>query len=240
MKNRGNLSGFTVVIPTLQRSPDLDDIVTQCAQHALVHEVIVVNNTDPPLRWDLPKVRVLNLGRNIFVNPAWNLGAREAASQLLALINDDVRFEDDALTHAYQVLHRGWFGVIGPDEGSFNRSPRGRRRVRIAPFFSFKGNFGTFMCMRVRDYVPVPKALRIWGGDDWLFLQQRKPNGVLAGYRFDTEMGTTSGSPEFQKLRKDELDAARPILMPLYRTRWWHRPVEYLDRLRSATHPSRR
>ena len=226
---------FSVVIPTLQRSGDLHAIVEQCAAHPLVAEVLVINNAPAPLEFESGKARVLDQGENIFVNPAWNLGAREARGEYLAIINDDVLFEDEALTHAHRALRRGMFGVIGPAQDGFNTAPHGRRRVRVAPFFSFKGSFGTFMCLRAEDYVPIPEEMKIWGGDDWLFLQQRKPNGVLAGYRFDTEMGTSSGSPEFQALREAELAAARPILMPLYRTRWWHRPVEYLDRARKLT-----
>ncbi|WP_150108368.1 glycosyltransferase family 2 protein [Brachybacterium muris] len=223
---------FSVVIPTLQRSDDLRTIVDQCAAHPLVAEVLVINNATDALTFDSPKVRVLDQGRNIYVNPAWNLGAREARAEFPSIINDDILFEDGALTHAQRALRSRRFGVIGPAQDAFNRPAHGRRRVKIAPFFSFKGSFGTFMCLRRADYNPIPEEMRIWGGDDWLFLTQSRPNGVLSGYRFDTEMGTSSGSPEFQALRAAELASARPILMPLYRTRWWHRPVEYLDRIR--------
>lgn len=228
------------MIPTLQRSDDLDRIVAQCEQHPCVLEVLVINNAEAPLTWSSDKVRVLNMGENTYVNPAWNLGAREARGDLLALINDDVLFDDRALSLAARTLRWGIYGVIGPSADSFNRPQSGRPRVRVAPFFSFKGNFGTFMCMRTRDYVPVPEQMRIWGGDDWLFLQQRRPNGVISGLRFDTDMGTTSGSPEFQQMRDNERAIARTVLMPLYRTRWWHRPVEYVDRIRSLRRRSRR
>lgn len=231
---------FSVVIPTLQRSDDLRTVVDQCAAHPLVAEVLVINNATDPLAFESPKVRVLDQGRNIFVNPAWNLGAREARGEYLAIINDDILFEDGALTHAQRALRSRRFGVIGPAQDAFNRPAHGRRRVKIAPFFSFKGSFGTFMCLRRADYTPIPEEMRIWGGDDWLFLTQSRPNGVLSGYRFDTEMGTSSGSPEFQALRAAELATARPILMPLYRTRWWHRPVEYLDRIRKFSKRLRR
>ena len=90
-----NPSGrFSVVIPTLQRSDDLDAIVKQCAAHPLVFEVLVINNSPRPLVWESAKVRVLQQERNIYVNPAWNLGAREARGEFLAIVNDDVRFDD--------------------------------------------------------------------------------------------------------------------------------------------------
>lgn len=230
---------FSVIIPTLQRSAELRPLVEQCAAHPLVAEVLVINNATGPLHWPSPKVRVLHQERNIFVNPAWNLGVREASAQWLAIVNDDVRFDDDVFDYVAKLLRRGCYGIIGPDPSCFERLRSGRIRHRIAPFFSFKGPFGTFMCMRRTDYVPIPEEMRIWGGDDWLFMRQRKPNAVLLSARFETDMGTTSASPEFQALRQTELERCRPILMPLYRTRWWHRPVEYLDRIRGTSYSRR-
>lgn len=144
---------FSVVIPTLQRSDDLHAVVELCAAHPLVAEVLVINNAPAPLTFGSGKVRVLDQSENIFVNPAWNLGAREATGEYLAIINDDILFDPAALTHAHRALRRGLFGVIGPAQDGFNTPAHGRRRIRIAPFFSFKGSFGTFMCLRREDYV---------------------------------------------------------------------------------------
>lgn len=109
---------FSVVIPTLQRSEDLWAIVNQCAAHSRVLEVLVVNNAPTPLVWESPKVRVLQQQRNIYVNPAWNLGAREARGDFLAIVNDDVRFDDAAFDLAARGLR--WFGVVGPDRSCFS------------------------------------------------------------------------------------------------------------------------
>lgn len=223
---------FSVIIPTLQKSPELREVVRRCAAHPAVAEVLVVNNAPEPLGWTEPKMRVLQQSENIYVNPAWNLGAREARGDLLAIVNDDVLFEPEVLDECRKVLRRGLFAVIGPGEACFEAAPRGRIGHQVAPFFSFKGRFGTFMAMRREDYVEIPEQLRIWGGDDWLLMQQRRPNAVLTNTRFVTDMGTTSSSPEFRALRERELTVARRVLNPLYRSRWWHRPIEYLDRLR--------
>ena len=226
---------FSVVMPTLQRSDVLRTIVDRCAAHLLLAAVFVINNATDALASDSPKVRVLNQGRNIYVNPVSNLGAHEARADFLAIINDDVPFEDGALTHARRALRSHRVRVIGPAQDAFNRPAHGSRRVKIAPIISFKGSFGTFRCLRRADYNRISDEMRIWGGNYWLFPTQSRPNGVLSGYGFDPEMGTSSDSPEFQALRAAELASARPLLMPLYWTRWWHRPVEYLDRVRKLS-----
>ena len=77
------MSEFSVIIPTLQRAKELHELVEMCAAHPRVLEVLVINNAPEPLVWDSPKVRVLQQAENIYVNPAWNLGAREARGEYL-------------------------------------------------------------------------------------------------------------------------------------------------------------
>lgn len=227
---------FSVVIPTLQKSNQLREIVSICATHPLVLEVLVINNSPQPLTWKTPKVRVLQQEQNIFVNPAWNLGAREARGEYLAIINDDVVFDPVALTHTAKILQRGRFGIVGPDRSTFTESTSARPSHRLARGSGTIFGFGTFMCMRRADYVPIPEEMRIWGGDDWLILNQRRPPAALIGIRFRTQMGTSSASPEIQALRASEQERADRILEPLHGTRWWHRVVRWADVTRVARH----
>ncbi len=228
--SEASVHDVSVIIATLQRSPDLAAIVEQCAAHPDVLEVILVNNAPEGLDFGAPHVRVLQQETNIFVNPAWNLGAREARGALLAIINDDVRFGDDALAHAAEVLRQGHYAIVSADPSCFRRAGRVRRRTghRFARF----GNhyFGNFMCMRAEDYVPIPEEMLIWGGDDWLFLNQRKPNAVLVNTRFVTTMGTTTQAPEFKAMRQREQAVADRILIPLRGTQDWHVRALRLER----------
>lgn len=225
---------FSVVIPTLQRSSRLEEVVSICTNHPLVHEVLVINNAQEPLTLNSPKVRVLQQEQNIYVNPAWNLGAREARGEYLAIVNDDVVFDPEALTHTAQILRRGWFSIVGPDISAFTEESSARPRHRLARGWATAVGFGTFMCLRRVDYVPIPEEMRIWGGDDWLLMNQSRPPASLIGVRFRTEMGTSSGSPEIQALRASEWEVSDRILPQLYRTRWWHRPVRWADAARDA------
>lgn len=58
---------FSVIIPTLQRSPRLIPLLETLAAHDLVGEVLIVNNAPTPLPFDHAKVRTLNQEENIFV-----------------------------------------------------------------------------------------------------------------------------------------------------------------------------
>lgn len=119
---------FSIIIPTLQRSAELRPLVAQLAEHPRVLEVIVINNASAPLQWASPRVRVLQQGHNIFVNPAWNLGVREARGRLVAIVNDDIEMPNSLLHLASELLSRPWVGLVGAD--IHHRG--GSRRVRLA------------------------------------------------------------------------------------------------------------
>ncbi|MGY5318351.1 glycosyltransferase family 2 protein [Neomicrococcus lactis] len=221
---------FSVVIPTLQKSPDLNPLVEQCASHPLVAEVLVINNAPQSLNWDSPKVRVLQQDGNIYVNPAWNLGAREAQSRFLAIINDDVRFSDEVFDQAARVLDRGRFSMIGPSESCLNEhvgKKIGHRRGSLSTV-----PFGTLMFLRKDDYVPIPDDLLIWGGDHWLMLNQNRPIAKFVRTTIRTDMSTTTRAPAFQALYDEEARAIESHLKEVKRRKAWHWPAWIMLRTR--------
>lgn len=184
---------FSVVIPTLQRARELRPLVEQCAAHPLVREVLVINNAREPLPWVPPKVRVLQQAENIFVNPAWNLGAREARSDYLAIINDDIQFDNGLLDYTAHILAHPWVGLVVPATTNRRPAPHERPRARLA--YERKWGQGIFMAMRREHYVPVPSDLLVFSGDDWLFYQQRHRRNVeIYGVWVATEMSSTVDS----------------------------------------------
>lgn len=220
---------FSVVIPTLQRAPELKPLVHECAEHPLVLEVLVINNSPVPLRWPSPKVRVLQQAENIFVNPAWNLGAREARGDLLAILNDDISFDVSMFEDVSRVLGTSGVGIVGPHASCYSGREGGSFHIRPAlepgPFF------GTCIFLRREDYVNIPEDMPIWGGDDWLFFHSRGMPMEFRGVSMRTDMSTTTRSPEFQALHDLNFQASMRHLGAVYPhgigrgilgARWWH------------------
>lgn len=222
---------FSVIIPTLQRSAELHQLVDQCVAHPRVQEIIVINNARTPVTWNSPKVRVLQQERNIFVNPAWNLGVENASGEYIAIVNDDVLFSEEVFDYAARLLRLPFVGMVGPD-GAFMNRPGLALSHRIAGEGHIPLGMGVFMAMRRKDYLPVPDTMKIWGGDDWLYWTQRMPSRVLLGGGFRTDMSTTSGSAEFSPLREADRQATLQALATVRGRRWWHAPVGGLARLR--------
>lgn len=219
---------FSIIIPTLQRSAELRPLVAQLAEHPRVLEVIVINNASAPLQWASPRVRVLQQGHNIFVNPAWNLGVREARGRLVAIVNDDIEMPNSLLHLASELLSRPWVGLVGAD--IHHRG--GSRRVRLATHAHITLGYGVFMALRRKDYIPIPDDLKIWGGDDWLFWSARRPPVVILDSGISTTMGTTSGSAEFRAMRLEETRRVDAHIGGWIGRRKWHHGSRGLESFR--------
>ncbi len=207
---------FSVIIPTLQRASGTAGLIRDLTASPYVGEILVINNADRPLPYDSPKLRELRQSTNIFVNPAWNLGAREAAHENLCFANDDIRFDSSFLGVAQGAL-RLPIGILSPHEGAFaapiatEDPPARRERVRFSPLYRRTNGFGTLMLMDRRSFVPIPETLKVWFGDDFLFHQQRHRNVAFRGVPIHTAMSSTSGASEFVSMGTSELQEFRQI-----------------------------
>lgn len=211
---------FSVIIPTLQRSEELRPLLELCSAHPRVLEILLINNAPQPITWEIAKLRVLDQEENIFVNPAWNLGAREARGDYLAIINDDVLFDSALFDYAAKTLSRPAVGILGLDGAFINKPAAGKPRVRIATRSHVSYGYGMAMFLRRKHYVPIPDSIKIWGGDAWLFLHQKWPNRVISGIEVKADVSVTSSSEEFQKLRYEEYDATHALIGSMTLP-WW-------------------
>ena len=73
---------FSVVIPTLWRPATFIQLLQQLDASDDVMEVVVIDNARDQ-RPELPvldKLKLVDKGENLYVNPSWNLGVRMAKS----------------------------------------------------------------------------------------------------------------------------------------------------------------
>lgn len=85
---------ITVITPTMWVFEPFCDFLKYVVRLDCVGEVIVINN-DQSKTPDHPvlsheKIRLINCSENIYVNPAWNLGAELAQHETLCFLSDDV------------------------------------------------------------------------------------------------------------------------------------------------------
>ncbi len=98
---------LSVIVPVWSLTPELADMAAATLRRVrevaiLRTEIIVIDNGSPHTV-DLDADRVITLGENRGVGPAWNLGASVAAAPLLCFLNSDCVVRpgwDRALAHA--------------------------------------------------------------------------------------------------------------------------------------------
>ena len=180
-----NVKLFSIIIPTMWRSPFIWEMLPKYQVSEFVGEVIIIDNAPSPKNdvsaYD--KVKMYTKGENIFVNPAWNWGV-SLAKYSIVLANDDILIED--LDIVLGEISRSNFDIVGagikPDDA-------GRRIKNIQRFPA--NSFGCFMF--VKNYVAVPETIRMWYGDDIQFYHNKK-RGVLMNFGITTRKSTTIDS----------------------------------------------
>ena len=194
----------SVIIPTMgQANHLLGPLLAMYNAHPRVGEVLVINNSGVAQPLIGAKTREIHRGENIFVNPAWNLGAQEAKYPFLIISNDDIAISARMVAFALRVA-AGPVGIVGPSSSCVRHS---RDRLPwVAPAYDRRTLFGTFMVMRRENYKPIPDDLKVFAGDDYLFGLQEQRNVFLGGFAVRTPMGVTSRQPQYSPIKLSDVD----------------------------------
>ena len=193
---------YSVIIPTMWRSPRTLKLISDLVQCDKVGEVIIVDNNPDNGNVDVQKgsgkVKIISNGKNNYVNPSWNMGVHAAAYPLIALCNDDINFNANKMfelePEAGDIFG---LGVLSYEiEREFDYPT-------VTPASSRAHGWGCLIMFKKEDYKPIDERLKVSFGDDWLFLnfaQRYNINGI----RVETEMSTTSREAEFIAIAEED------------------------------------
>ncbi len=203
----------TIIIPTLWKSPDkLLTMLKRYNASPYVSEIILIDNaTEGPFfgmvnRVLLHKLVIEDQFKNIYVNPAWNLGVSLATTNHVALVNDDLLISEKDLEElfrgAFRALEYG-MQLIGMANSVFTK--RKGVTAAICREITKKGyGFGTFMLMHKSNYVPIPEELKIWRGDHIQLIHNR--TAELSGIYIETEMSETiKTDAKFNRIGRNDI-----------------------------------
>lgn len=166
---------ISVIVPTMWKFAPFADFAEQLLKIDLVGELIIINNDnkntpDHPFLKN-PKVKVFDFGRNIFVNPAWNLGAKVAKHDILCILNDDLIFD---LRLFYKIVDfiKPEIGLIGLSSGKIDQGQTPLTTGEIG-FERFHGQscvgFGELMFVNKQNWKEIPQGLNVGFGEVFLF-----------------------------------------------------------------------
>lgn len=177
---------FSIIVPTMWRSGKLLDMFPVYERSKHVHEIIIIDNDTaqtPTNLGSFSKIKHVPQQQNIFVNPAWNLGAAMAARPII-LANDDIIIHE--LDPLLQTIADSDFDIIGLDSRHQGTTPA-IEKIKEWP----GNNYGCFMY--IRNYRYIPENLRIWYGDYIQFIYSNK-KGIIRRASVEADKSTTLDS----------------------------------------------
>lgn len=215
---------LSIVVPTIWASDPFVRYLEQIIGNDCIGEVIIINNrvekTPEANVLSHPKVRMLPQEKNIFVNPAWNLGVKEARYENICFLSDDVIadsrvfFEADKFLTNYSDDNMGLLcGLIGHQEHNQPKLTTGEITIEQieGSRFGLHGAFALFF-VKKSDYIQIPDQFKIIHGDAYLYnvmhLKFKRKHYAIHNYFFHSEFGVSCGvafnEPEgYEALEKD-------------------------------------
>lgn len=207
---------ITVIMPTLLMS-DLTcfkQLINTLCNNKLIKEVIVVDNTlDGSFENKMgtfDKVVVIKNYKNIFVNPAWNIGVNWTMTKYYLILNDDIVITDEIINESYKAMEENDKISILTVETKENKSyedleviNNSKNEVKIKDLKNKR--FGWFMMGRKSQWKNIPEGLNIYYGDDFIYKLGRRYNNIncmLCGMYISHFTSTTTGSDLFIDRKK--------------------------------------
>lgn len=223
------MKNLSVIIPTLQKDIEtLNNLVSRLVVDDVVKEVLIIDNSLKGYSFENEKVRVIIPKENLFVNPSWNLGVREAQNEYICLANDDIGIPNNFCTKVLENFSDN-FGIVGMNNADVintrnknnevviqidNEKLENSKDISFKPITFRPDSFGIVMFFKKENYAKIPEDLKIFYGDDWVIYQARKKgkyNQVCTGQKI-YHLGSLSSSafPIANKEKKKYLNHILP------------------------------
>lgn len=164
---------FTVIIPTMWRFPLFPKFLEDLVDNTYVDQVIIINNdnTRTPELLKSDKITLIDKGKNLKVNPSWNLAVRLSRNEDICIVNDDLIY-DLRIFKALTKINQNNFGAAGMALGGHLPSSgqpeltTGIIDIKLLEFNYY--GFGQFMYIKKRQWVNIPYECEFGFGDDWV------------------------------------------------------------------------
>lgn len=211
------------------------DFVETMAELSCIGEIIILNNdvskTPRHIALTHSKVKLKNFPTNIYVNPAWNLGAELAQYEHLCFLSDDVIIDLKAFVMADRFMRDHVadcnIGVIGVCPGW---SEEGQRPL-INGAIEFANEslvFGWATCFFIakRRWIPIPEDIKIFWGDMWevysqLFTHERTLWSMHNCFYHTPKSVTWKGDSHLEDIIEADTTAWKKILYDNFENMRW-------------------
>jgi len=198
---------FSVVIPTLWKSPRIHKLLSDLIECNNVGEIILIDNSSEFFNHyeSLDKVTLIQPPENLYVNPSWNLGVKLAKNDCIALLNDDINFN----SVIFEILNEDILkqaGIIGMGQGNYEL-----KDIQNEPYLQpwepgiNDGGWGCFIIFHKTHWIDIPHEIKIWYGDNFIKDVNPSPKSILRNFPIESEMSTTSDEKIWDEVKNQDL-----------------------------------
>lgn len=165
------------------REPNLPEYLSKYCNCPRIGKIIVIDNEyqrrPQHSIFANKKIELVNYGRNIYVNPAWNEGYYRSRADILNVLNDDIYVSDEIFEFMANLDFKN-IDLIGVHlKGSIdnyhivNHPDLQEALIRLdvnkrQPIGGQSYAFGVCMFIKRSSYRIIPSLYQIWYGDDYL------------------------------------------------------------------------
>jgi SAM-dependent methyltransferase len=173
------LAHIDIVIPTMWRPEGIIQNISNYIKSSIVSQLVIIDNDPENSKLsEIPKsgkIKIINHGKNIYVNPAWNEGASLCQAEILCIANDDITIDERLFEWITELNLSGHaIDLIGTNlTETDNTSIQKIKTNRGVPLGTQFPSFGACMFMPRKMFRPIPSQLKIWFGDDYLTHQAK-------------------------------------------------------------------
>lgn len=215
-----------IIIPSLLKTPKiLSWTINQALNSEYINQIIIIDNTQQNAVKQLisnhNKISILTQGKNIYVNPAWNLGAEMANSKYLLFMNDDVYADHRIYKYVHDVMSNENAGLcsvsaiqtdsLAQYELQFNNNYQ--QKLKTTTRFAYRARHfnmdGSFFCIPKNIWKPIPTNLKLLWGDVLIYKRIRllgydtlNITNVLIGHRPHSTINSIR--KELKKIKKQD------------------------------------
>ncbi len=171
---------ISVVIPTMWKFEPFVDMLKHMVELDCIGEIIIIDNNAQETPATLatinsPKIKMYNLGRNLFVNGSWNLGVAVATNDKICIMNDDIIIDLKVFMKGDEHCKPG--RLLGfqyeRDHAGNLRNPEhiNTGAMNVVPLNEARDNayhWGSCFFIHRSDWIAIPQGLEIYYGDNWI------------------------------------------------------------------------
>ncbi len=166
---------LSIIIPTLQKNPLFHLLLDNLHNDECIKEIIIINNSMRNINFTSPKLKILEVEENIFVNPAWNLGIKHSTAEYCCLMNDDIMLCKNFCNNVLNLLNpdMGVVGILGDfvkyvDESSYANAIIATNNISLKAIYHLCYSFGIAIFGHRNAFVHIPEELKVFYGDNYL------------------------------------------------------------------------